>query len=99
MSLKEDLIAARALIDTPEKWTKGSWLRRDGTMCAEGACRRTGKAASPLRPHDRIIALFAALEPGLPAGCDGSIARYNDDPATTHADVMSLFDRAIELAS
>lgn len=92
MSVKDDLIAARALIDTPEKWGKGdnTYLRTSGPACAHEACRR----ASP-ETHE---GLRQALRAALPSGWISTPA-FNDHPDTTHADIMALFQRAIDAAS
>jgi hypothetical protein len=94
MTLVDDLKAAKALIDTPEKWAKGAWLHDDGTRCAEGACIATtgGRTWSPL--FDNLI---AQLPPEWIA-TGNPIVRFNDDDATTRADVLALFDRAIAAA-
>lgn len=96
MSLKDDLIAAKALIDTPEKWGKGP----DGLNCpAQGACAMN--ACASLSNYASWHAT-QALEAALPSGEWNSkmlpVAAYNDDPDTTHADIMALFNRAIEAA-
>lgn len=100
MTLKDDLIAAKALIDTPAKWTKGAY-NIDGRLCALGACEEIGYH------HWRYLetpkALSAALPERLPDGWErgdaSAVAAYNDLPTTRHADIMALFDRAIEAAS
>lgn len=93
MSLKDDLIAARALIDTPEKWGKGAgtYLRHSGPACAHEALRR----ASPTG-HDQ---LRRYLKLALPNGCaHASVPDFNDADTTTHAGIMALFQRAIDAA-
>lgn len=93
MSLKDDLIAAKALIDTPEKWGKGvgTYLRHSGPACAHEALRRASPTGHEhLRRH---------LKLALPNGfAHASVPDFNDHPSTTHADIMALFDRAIEAA-
>lgn len=92
---------AKALIDTPAKWTKGAlardaagtrlpWSARppyDGAVCfcAEGAL---AKAAGESLPHRPWMAMQEAV------GTD-SLFEWNDEPTTTHAEVMAAFDRAI----
>lgn len=82
---------AKALIDTPEKWGKGDGGR------------------DPLRGHCVITAIMAVREnhEGVTEAksrfarankIDGYIGAWNDDETRTHAEVMSAFDRAIELA-
>lgn len=96
----EKLRAAKALIDTPEKWTKGT-LARDSIgisvlvrsddavcFCVLGAL---GRAATETGPH------VWAIRDSLPAPYL-AVSKFNDDPTTTHADVMALFDRAIARA-
>lgn len=98
MTLQSDLIAARALIDTPQKWAKHSFGRANEPMCALGACEVAGNA------HWRDLETSRALRLALPEGDwtqfgDNLVAAFNDDPRTTHADILALFDRAIKAAS
>jgi len=91
--LTADLIAARALIDTPEKWGQGNGLRGPSLpkRCAI-------HAAAALNDHAREDAVVDALTKALPGRIYDSIlpiAEFNDDPNTTHSDIMALFDRAI----
>jgi len=106
MGVREDLIAAKALIDTPEKWGKGldSFTRSYGTSpigatCAMGACNAIAHVRSGYFGHrnDGLFILLAkALRAQLPVG--RSVPDFNDAPTTTHADIMALFDRAIAAA-
>jgi hypothetical protein len=101
MSLKADLIAAKALIDTPDKWLRGQLAdRADTCFCAFGAAQfGPSRSWSDGKDTAATLALIAALpEPGGERR-KHPLAMFNDDPATTHADVMALFDRAIEAAS
>lgn len=94
-TLADDLRAARALIDTPEKWIKGDWF--EGTRCcAAGAARKVLRDAG----HRAMIGFWATpLAHALDEAAGGNIVAYNDDPATTHNDILALFDRAISNAS
>ena len=103
MSLRDDLIAAKALIDRPEKWGKGRnrVALADGTACyctagalyyATRFCGNVSLAA------DRASACEDALAGLLPPIRYTGIRGFNDDPSTTHADIMALFDRAIAAA-
>lgn len=91
-SVKENLIAAKTLIDTPEKWTKGGW-RRSGCYCAIGALLEVKGLQG--------ISGFAEAEEeqlraALPEPFWGDVVEnFNDDPNTTHEMIMQLFDRAI----
>lgn len=97
-SVRENLIAAKALIDTPEKWGKGEGFTEPvGCLCAESAC---AQAAAPFQLVK--VLSWEALEKALPepwrTRCvteDMAVHWFNDDPSTTHADIMALFDRAI----
>lgn len=92
MTLKDDLIAARALIDTPEKWGKGvgTYCRSTGPACAHEALRRSKGPG-----HETLRKYLSAV---LPQGFTFTTT-FNDDPSTTHADILALFDRAIEAAA
>lgn len=99
MSLKEDLIAARALIDTPETWCKspGSVVRASGdfAFCAWWACAIAGGDRESMR-HALTRALPWWFKFTMLGGGDNSsLIWYNDRPPTTHADIMALFDRAV----
>ena len=99
MTPHEILIAARAKIDTPQKWCKGSEaLNSEGEpvdttdegavcFCAFGAIN----AVTPryLYNSDAKNALRVALGRSF-------ITDYNDRPETKHADIMALYDKAIE---
>lgn len=89
MSVKADLIEARAVIADPAKWFKGS--RSASGFCAVSAIHFvTGTGGD-------LIACRKALEAELTRGWS-SVIMYNDARTTTHADIMALFDRAIEHA-
>lgn len=87
MTTAEVLREARALIDTPEKWTKGY---RGERLCAVAAIASAA-------PRDWLPAKYA-LNRALGREESVVLYRWNDDPATTHADVLAAFDRAIALA-
>lgn len=91
-SVVENLKAAKALIDTPEKWAQGP--EREPCLCAIDAVSAVGGVWE--------VDLSDALERALPEGFEEDhsdwnhpVAQYNDLPTTTHADIMALFDRAI----
>ena len=83
-TIKEHLIAARALIDTPEKWMKGAF-QENNCYCVLGAVRSVDWRGG--------LEVIGVLRRSLPEY--GSVVEFNDDPATTHDDIISLFDRAI----
>lgn len=93
MSVRENLIKAKALIDAPEKWHKGS-LRNGSCLCAMGAVWDSLKSDG----HTgwcRGTLEYRAVVSALPEPFN-DVPPFNDDPNTTHADIIALFDRAIE---
>lgn len=99
--VKENLIAAKALIDTPEKWIKGSLQNAEETcFCTYGAAAKVARTFPHKSGMDSLLtdALADALPDSFLPDPNGilSIAQFNDDPSTTHADIMALFDRAID---
>lgn len=100
MSVVAELRAARALIDSPEKWTQGAFARRADSehacsirdvgatrFCAAGAVVRAGGGG------DATAALREAT------GHFGGLYAWNDAPERTHAEVLAVFDRAIAARS
>lgn len=79
------LTEARALIQLPENWCKVHFDNGNHAHCILGALDCAG--------HSWIGRTY--LLDALPAGADRSVIIFNDNPATTHADVLALFDRAI----
>lgn len=94
-SVKENLIAARSLIDAPEKWGKGDAY---GIITPRG-CKCAMVAVSEVCKVDAAFKVTrSALESQLPPGFITSswpVVDFNDHSDTTHAEIMSLFDRAI----
>lgn len=88
MSVKENLIKAKALIASPEKWAVGQLRNNRGCLCALGAIGVATNGEPFLFDGRERDALLKALPDEYDA-----ISIFND--GKTHADVMSLFDRAI----
>lgn len=84
MSLKDDLIAAKALIDTPEKYRSSGGVWQAMLHYWRG-------------DTDESDAAYIALEAQVPRQ-DHHLRYYENDPATTHGDIMALFQRAIDAA-
>lgn len=82
MTAREQLQAAKALIDSPEKWAS-SEIQLRKRHCAVTACARVGAFYG----SDARSALTAPLP------CTEGLAEFND--THSHAEVMALFDRAI----
>ena len=104
MSVGDVLRIARGIISTPRRWTKGTNARNAAgkgvaahtpaavCWCMHGAII---KAASG-DPHGANLSILAAREVGRAAGVhDTELYRFNDAPATTHADVVGVFTRAL----
>ena len=91
-SVKDNLIAAKALIADPKHWTKGEYVDGQGCMCASGAIRSvTGETLCKTEIYlDNLVEREFYHDFGF-----ATIEEFNDDRLTTHADIMALFDRAI----
>lgn len=108
MNAHELLIAARAMIPTPNEWTKGVNARDANgepveacdsdavCYCTLGAVDSIGYSAVSTRDYSRAV---LALEAAIPEGFRLEVFEYQDLPETTHADVLALFDRAIAATS
>lgn len=88
------LKAARAKIELPENWGKGTCGidRAPDTYCAEDALRCDINFRDDVDGFIRAAELFRKVI-GHP-----HIFDWNDAPERTHSDVLKAFDRAIELA-
>jgi hypothetical protein len=90
----QNLLDARARI--ANGWCKGVFLTRFSggvhvSYCALGAIGYTSGCSRNTKEE-------AWLTTALPVGAS-SVPDYNDSLKTTHADILALFDRAIELAA
>ena len=96
----ETLRDAKALIDTPAKWTQHADARRSNNIpcsyanpdaicfCIVGAVwRASGEFSKAFH-----LVQWQAQEEGR------HVVQFNDHPDTSHNDVMAFFDRAIALA-
>lgn len=102
MTRIEMLRDVRSLLSDPERWTKGSFARDEGSCmvephdpkavcwCPGGAAMRSGLS--------ELVADELALALGFLAGDDAaytSLARWNDLRDRTHAQVLARLDGAI----
>jgi len=103
-TVKRSLIAARALIDTPEKWRKDEQSGHEN-CCAMVAVNRVFGTDGGWVDDDIATLVRLALFEELPQAFKSLgrprhpailVGNFNDHPATTHADIMALFTRAIE---
>lgn len=104
--LVEDLKAARAVIETPDKWAKGyyaydakgNWTDADNPeackFCGIGAVQKVtdGEWGDRARVVEKFLTEVIRSDTFL------YFPKFNDDPDTTHADVLAAFDRAIAAA-
>lgn len=101
MTTKEALIAMRELLSDPKRWTKGA-LGRDShgekisaksdmtvCWCLGGAALKIGKVAD----YDLAMNALRKLCPDQGHLC--GVVLFNDDPSTTHADILRVLDAAI----
>ena len=108
-SVEEVLSRAQRKIGYKSQWIKENYIEyrpgKNACYCALGAL---GSAATDMgmRTGDKsdrvyetaIDLLYGAIpEQGVWAG-ETAIIRFNDDPETTHEDVMRVFNYAIEEA-
>lgn len=92
------LKTARATLEDPARWTRGWFFRDDkgakvanpadaSCFCMLGACiAAAGNSVVTNIPGE--LALRYVLDGLYPAD-------FNDDPTTTHADILRVFDDAI----
>mgnify|MGYP006346210075 CR=1 FL=1 len=96
MSVLDALIKARDHISDPAMWYKGGYSDDGRTGAEDGfPCCAMG-ALVWVNPDVGIFCndAYRPLRDALPAEWT-SIPYFNDAPATTHADILALFDRAI----
>jgi hypothetical protein len=105
MSLKDELIAARALIDTPEYWCqRAPGIMRNGhpAYCAYIAIADAAEWGSRVEAREafaRALPLWWRVYSALHGiSVDQSVIWFNDRKRTTHNHIMRAFDRAIEAA-
>lgn len=90
---------AKNRINTPEKWYQGDFSP-DGLGGAIAGLPCCAFAAVSVVCIERLsvgLNVTEELERFIP-GKFVYLEDYNDDPATTHADIMALFDRTIAKA-
>jgi len=86
MKAHDVLVKARALIADPERWIKKTMKDDEGRMCMVQAIKEVD--AIGVGGVDAIMALerYTQMPP----------SKFNDLDKTTHADVIRIFDQAIE---
>lgn len=94
MQVSEQLIAAKAMIDKPEKWVQGVYGRIDG---ATGKYCRLCSWAALIEAGNRTAISEQTFIAANKLG-NVSLIGFNDTDGRTHAEVMIAFDNAIKLA-
>ena len=96
------LVRARQIITPPEAWTQGALARGKNSepvpvsfndavcFCSYGANQR---ASFELKAGFRICAV---ADDALRAAAGMGVATFNDSPSRSHAEVLAVFDKAIE---
>ncbi len=100
MTPREILIAARAVLSGPKAWTKKAFARNT-----------YGVRIRPTAVSATCFCMIGAIDHVAPTGPEKfdakreltcaipggrAVTDFNDDPRTTQADVLAVFDRAIE---
>ena len=105
MKVSDVLKKAKALIDSPKKWTQKVYARDTKDMpvpwgssaackfCALGAVNRV---VFLLYSHSLVFAALECLQEASNTLTGKSVAHIND--TTDHATVMSIYDKAIQRA-
>lgn len=107
VTIKQVLAKTRALIENPGQWTKGSSARDAcGTtrnscsvlaicFCLDGALvRACWEVAQDTFPHRTDWDLYREAEAHVRMTLGDDPIRFNDDPETTHDEVLELLDKA-----
>lgn len=108
-TLREVLVAAKALIDDPKHWTVGTYARdacgnsvnemssKACKFCSMGAVYRAAKTAYGFTGMAQpALAVLGATVAELNETRHQSVSHFND--THTHEKVMELFDKAIGIA-
>lgn len=95
------ILDAREFLSDPARWFKGQFESdEDGEFCVLGAIGYADDDWEEYCPSDArvqaAVRLANTLSPSWSLHTDAVsfVAAFNDDPTTTHADVLDLLDRA-----
>jgi hypothetical protein len=98
------LEAARKVIETPEKWTKGFFAQTsEGVNCYTDSPHAvcfcaSGAVQKAWLENGAGVYEARAILSSIVSNYKGGIPEFNDALETTHADVLEVFDTAIEVA-
>ena len=102
---RDVLLEVRALLAEPTRWTKGAYGKdargvRVGARSSNAVCWCLVGAYQHSHPEGTSRRRAFDLLGSVASDWHGrSLQDFNDDPATTHADVLALIDRALELTT
>lgn len=98
----------KTLLSNPAKWTKGSFARDSigngvdfrsesaTCFCIRGAARHEA-AAMGFDALTGDYTIMRIMEENMCINGEAGVASFNDNPSTTHEDVMKALDCAIEV--
>ena len=102
LSTLEVLKRGRNLIMYPECWCKHSFAMTKNNIPTSdpfsGGVVKYCIMAAYMKASNNWMPRLHILREALPSSCESvSLTFFNDDPSTTHGDVLALYDRAIEI--
>lgn len=95
---RERLIAVRERLSSETHWTKKATARDDtGVVCPINSVKATCWCLASACAIEGVSELFAKAHFREPIFADpvAEIIAFNDDPQTTHKDVLKALDRVI----
>lgn len=106
MLIHEELALAKKLISDPACWTKGAYAKGADGKYTSPTGLLTHKYPNPPVCFCSVGAIAHVIGSHnitehiryLNMAVNGLVVTFNDQPATTHEDVMKAFSKAIELA-
>lgn len=107
--MKEQLKEIRKLIENPENWTKRFYARdkfdREVYDVSEEACKwcllgAINRIMRSKENYKNYLVVILILENAIRSITNHyNIVKFNDDPKTTHEDILNLLDKCIEKVS
>jgi hypothetical protein len=98
MTSREILVTARRKIENPINWCRGSFSNAGQAYCAVGAVRLSDPECNGwVLCESKVERFLRKTVRQLTNGENDHVGMYNDNH--THAEVLAMFDRAIELCN
>lgn len=92
MNEVEIIQGARELLSNPKRWGKGSAYPTPRSYCVIGALSECN--SSRRGSYERLKAVVQLVERHIPTA-EKLVSFYNDDPETTHQDILNLLDKTL----